>query len=376
MALNNTQQIYETVKQSKNPLITFKSEFNTDILASSLALALWLKKLDKKADIACHNFDIPENLDFLPFSDIIQKELKNLRKFVISLDVSDIKVDKFSYKVADDKLNLFITPKNGEFSKNHVSCNNAEYKYDLIFTVNTPDLESLANVYENNSDFFYNTPIINICNLPENESYGQLNHIKLTATSISEILYDVLNDIDPSLVDESIATCLLTGMIDQTKSFRDVKVTPKSLNIASKLVATGAQRDQIIKNLYQTKSVGTLKLWGTVLSHLQTDDKQKIAWSYVTGEDFKKTKSSSRNLVEVIDELITSIPTVELSAIFFQLDDQKVHCVIKAEKNVNLLENFSEFRPQGTSNLIRVSINTNDIKIAQEQVMEYLKNLI
>jgi len=324
MALNTTQQIYESVKQCKRPLITFKKDANIDMLASSLALGLWLKKLDKQAEIVCDGFETPKNLDFLPLSSI-KTELENLRKFVISLDISETKVDKFSYKVADDKLHIFITPKDGGFSKDQVTCNNSNYKYDLIFTLNSPDLESLAKIYENNPDFFFHTPIINICNLPENEYYGQLNCVNLTATSICEILYHLMNEIDPTLIDENIATYLLTGMIDKTKSFRDEKVTPRSLNIASELIACGAEREQIIKSLYQTKSVNTLKLWGIVLNQLKTDEQQKIAWSYVTAENFKQTESSSRDLIEVIDELITSIPTIELTTIFFpnwQWDNQ------------------------------------------------------
>lgn len=339
-------------------------------------MALWLKKLDKQAEIVCHDFSIPENLRFLPLTDIIKKELNNLRKFVISLDISETDVDKFSYKVIDNKLRIYITPKKGEFNPEQVDIRNTDYKHDLIFTLNTPDLESLSNIYEGSPDFFYNTPIINICNLPENEHYGQINLVTMTATSISEILYDLINEIDSALVDESIATCLLTGMIDKTKSFKHQKVTPKSLNIASQLVAAGAEREQIIKNLYQTKKVSTLKLWGSILNKLQTDDKQKIAWSFVKPEDFKTTRTSSKDLIDIIEELITSIPSIELTAIFFQLNSDNINCIVKAEKNINLLENFTEFKPQGSQNLIRFTIDTKDFSNAQNQVLEYLKNLI
>jgi len=376
MALNTTQQIYESVKQCTKPLITLKKDHNTDIIASSLALALWLKKLDKPAEIVCDNFNAPENLGFLTSPSIIKNELTHLRKFVISLDISENKIDKFSYKTENKKLNIYLTPKTGSFSKEDVSCSNSNFKYDLIFTLNTPDLESLKNIYEKNPDFFFNTPIINVCNLPENEHFGELNLIKLKSTSISEILYDLFNEIDPTLIDETIATCLLTGMIDKTKSFRDEKVTPKSLNIASELVAQGAKRDKIIKNLYQTKSVGTLKLWGAVLNRLQTNQNQKIAWSSVTAEDFKQTNTSSKHLTEVIDELITSIPTIEMTAIFFQINENTIDCLIKTEKELNLLQNFAEFNPQGTKNLIRITVDTSELKLAQMQILEYLKNLI
>ncbi|HUT22355.1 MAG TPA: hypothetical protein VMX18_03020 [Candidatus Bipolaricaulota bacterium] len=376
MALNATQQFYENVKQSKNPLILFKKDFNADIIASSLALALWLKKTNKPVELACDDFSAPQNLNFLPWSGSIKKEIDNPRQFIINLDVTETPVEKFSYKKDDGKLQIFITPKAGEISKENLDCAQSAYKHDLIFTINTPDLESLGKIYENHLNFFYNTPIINICNLPENELYGQLNVVNLTATSVAEILHDVFEKIDRSLIDEDIATCLLTGMIAATKSFRHEKVTPRSLGIASQLIASGAKRELIIKNLYQTKTVNTLKLWGLLLNNLETDASQKIAWSFVTAEDFKKSNASTKDLIEVIEELIVTVPTVEFTAIFFQTNGQGVHCLIKTEKNIDLMKNFSEYRPNGTKNLIRLMIDSSDIKTAEDQILEYLKNLI
>jgi len=375
MALNITQQIYEQVKHSKNPLITFKKSFNADILSASLALALWLKKLDKKAEIVCDQFNIPENLHFLPQISIIKSNIDNLRKLIISLDIAENPVDKFSYKIENNKLHIFVSPKKGELTKEHVFCKNSDYKHDLIFTINTPDLESLSQIYENNPDFFFNIPIINICHLPENEHYGQLNLVPIKSTSTCEVLYDLFNEIDSSLIDENIATCLLTGMIEKTKSFKDSKVTPKSLNIASQLMAAGAQREKIIKNLYQTKKVSTLKLWGIILHRLQTDEKNKIAWSYVTWENFKQTRTASKDLIDVMEELIASVPTIELTAIFFQTNKENIHCLIKTEKNINLMQNFSEFQPQGNPELIRITLNTDELSPAKDQVLEYLKNM-
>ena len=72
-------------------------------------------------------------------------------------------------------------------------------------------------------------------------------------------------------IDAKIATCLLTGLILSTRGFSNQNVTASSLKIASKLIELGANRENIIASLYQTKSISLLKSWGHILSELNYD---------------------------------------------------------------------------------------------------------
>ena len=51
-------------------------------------------------------------------------------------------------------------------SKNELRTAQSGLKYDLIITVNAQDLESLGNVFFNNTDLFYKVPIINFDSHP------------------------------------------------------------------------------------------------------------------------------------------------------------------------------------------------------------------
>ena len=94
----------------------------------------------------------------------------------------------------------------------------AKDKYDLIITVDSPDLESLGKLFEENTDFFYNTPIINIDHSSDNENYGQINHVDLTASSTAELIFNMFEEYDMKMINEDIATCLLTGIFTATDS--------------------------------------------------------------------------------------------------------------------------------------------------------------
>jgi len=351
-------------------LITFRQDHNGDVIAGSLALAELLSKMGRSAEIVSPEFELPSTYKFLPKAASIQKQVNNLKKIIISLEIENQKHPEIDYQIEDNRLHIHVHPEKSTFSKNNIRINDNHYRYDLIIALNTPDLESLGSLYFDNTDFFYQVPIINIDHSPDNEHYGHINAINLTASSVSEIIYDFVEQVDSKLLDEPIATYLLTGMVEKTKSFKIPSVTPKSLNIASQLVAAGAQRDSIVQNLYQKQTVNALKLWGRVLMNLKTDDQQKIAWAEVTQDDFQETNSRSQDLIGAIDELISSIPTVEITALFHE-DKGKKFCIVKAEKPIDLCYRFNQYNPLGSKNLISFELTTQPLDIINH-IQEFL----
>ena len=371
MALTESQQIYEALKSSSAPLITFKKNADGDAIAASLALSQLLKKFDKEHEIACSDFELPRNFSFLPDSEKIKNNLDNLRKFILNFDIGQAELDRLDYQFHDNNLEITLEPKSGQLAANNMKNFQANYRHDLIITLDTPDLESLHTLYHDNSDFFYHTPIMNIDHSTDNEHFGHYNIVRVTATSISEIIYDLIQEIDANLLDESIATCLLTGMIYKTKSFKSTRVTPKSLNIASHLIATGAARDNIIKNIYQTKSVNVLKLWGRVLQRLETDEDQKIAWVQIPQTDFLETATTMADLSEMADEMISNIPTIQLTSFFFE-SGAGTKCLIKSESGLNLLQQLQDYHPSGNKELVELSLHDS----RPEDIIFHLKKLV
>ena len=372
MGLTINQQIFELIKNSQKILITFKKNFSGDALSSALAIFLLLKKMGKQADIVCHDFCIDQNLAFLPEIKQTKSGLAGLKKFIISLDMAANKIKDFSYDVKDNKLNIYLTPEKLLEEKN-IAFKSDNYKYDLIIILDTDNLESLGEIYDQHTDFFYSTPIINIDHNPENEQYGQINLVDLTKTSAAEIIFDLIEHYDINLLDREIATCLLTGMISKTRSFRSASVTPRALNIASQLIVNGADRDLIIQNLYRTKSINTLKLWGKVLARLKHDPEYKMAWSYLSQKDFIELNIKNPNLNEVIEELITSAPEAEIVVLFFENEKKTISGLLYTSKNYDSLYLAKSFTPQGTKTFATFELNQTDLLEASKEVIESIK---
>ena len=189
--LTQEQQIFEQIKKAKNILITFKKTWDGDSVASALAFYLLLQKLEKNVDIAAEKFEPGNIYNFLPSYDKIKHDLENLRKFIVSLDITNAKVGQIKYKIEDNTLNFIIAPKEGFFTHDDVKTHSGEFKYDLVLALDTPDLESLGKIYDNDTEFFYQIPIINIDHDSNNEAFGQVNLIELTSIATSEILFNL-----------------------------------------------------------------------------------------------------------------------------------------------------------------------------------------
>lgn len=375
MALNLNQQILESVNNSQSILIIFRQEWTGDAVAASLALAQALKLLGKKTDTVCHNFQGRSSLSFLPLTEI-NSQLKNIQKFTISVDTSQIKIGEFDYDRQEQRLNFYITPAEGKLSAEQISTANSGFKYDLIFTINSPDLESLGDAYRQYSDFFFATPKINIDHSHKNEHYGDINLVDLAASSSSEIVYRLIKNIDHRLIDENIATYLLTGIISATKNFKSASVTPATLNLASQLIAEGARREQIIQNLYQTRFLSTLKIWGRVLSRLKNDCDGRLVWSIISAQDFLETSTGPEDIIEVIDELIVTMPKTEIIALIYQnieTDDKKTNCLLYSIKEFDSRHLAARFNPQGNGDLAKFSLATNSVIDAEREIIEEIK---
>lgn len=376
MELSSKQQIFELIKKSKNILLITRSDFNEDSIGSLLALGLVLEKMGgHEIDMVC-SAPISSTLSFLPKVDNLGNSVDGSKNFVITLDTSKAKVAQFSYDFDEDgnKLNIYITPEKGNYDSSNVMTKPSGFKYDLIISIDCPDLEKIGKLYEENTELFYETPIINIDNSSCNEQYGEVNLVDVTACSVSEVIYALLESLGEKLIDEDIANCLLTGIISSTKSFQTAATTPKSFTIAAQLIALGADQQKIIKSIYKNKSLATLKLWGRALARVKFDQEKKIAWTLVNYQDFEKTGAKEENdLLGVEEEIAMSVNLAEMVIIFYEFKQGHVKAVLKTNKETVQEKIRDIFMGKKNNGLILVDFDNISLLDVEKVVLEKLK---
>jgi len=369
--LTEDQQIFDQIKKAKNILITCKEDYSGDTLSAAMAFLLWLRQLEKKATAAISGFKDTKDFDFLPNIKNIVPSLNTEKKFTITLDISQTKAEDIVYQTNGNKIEFIITPQGGEFSESNVKSYNSGPVYDLIVVLGSSDLNSLGKIFDENTSFFFATPIINIDHRPNNEEFGQINKINITAISTTEIIYQLIKNYSPESITSEIATCLLTGIITESKSFKIGSLTPNSLLSASKLIDLGADREMIIRRLYQSRKIDTLKLWGRVLAKLKEDLSGRLIWSCLNKNDFDKTGAGLTDLSGVIEELIINVPAAEIIVLFVENNKSTV-VNLYAGKNINALLLLEEFNANGSKDHSYVSIEKSIIE-TEEKIIEHLK---
>lgn len=309
------------MRQSTTPLILLPAAPSTDALAAGLGLRIALEKLGQAVTVASPKYTLPPGHGFLPNSNTIEPSLTSLRSFIVTVNTSRAKLDTLSYDVRDDRLHIYLAPKQGLFEPSDVTTSAGSFAHDLIITLDLPSLEALGAMYHDHTEFFYQVPVLNIDYHPANGRFGHVNVIDMVASSLSEITFELLRGLGVERLDERAATCLLTGIIAQTRGFQNQRVTPRSLAIASNLMSAGARRDDIVQHLYQTKTLPTLKLWGRALGRLQTAHDDRVVWTTISADDLETTHARPDDAVGVIDELMSEASKAEVICLFVDTPD-------------------------------------------------------
>ncbi|MFH1631911.1 MAG: hypothetical protein ABIA47_02715 [bacterium] len=373
MALTTHEQFLTSLERARRPIIILGENANVDDFSAAFGCATLLTKLQKPVEIAGSGGIAPKSLDFLNHKTPIRGDLPNIRKLTFHVNSKHAKIDELSYDHDDDELRIHIIPKTGEWNLNDVKISSDQYRYDLILTIGSADLDSLGGLYKNYQDFFLNTPIINIDHSNANDHFGQINLVDINAVACSEVCHHLFNQIDKDLVDEEVATFFLTGMIFKTKSFRSPNVTPKTLSVAGDLMGRGARRDEIVEKLYKTRSVETLRLWGRALARLKSDPKHSVVWTLITRQDFANAGADEQALENVIDELISSSPEAKVAAVFYEHKDGHISVILHAERPFDALYLGAPFKAIGTREQARLRLDVEDIVEAERRVITHVR---
>jgi len=256
MSLQPTQQLKELIGRAQRPAVVTRANWDGDSLAATLAVTQLLEKLGKRPHAACAHFsaDDASAFHFLPSIHTIASTLKGKMTGVLHLNLADHDgVEALSYRLDEHQLSIYLTPKRGELRHDHIETVSTEYPYDLMMIVGAPDLESLDALYHSQRNLFFSTPTIVIDHRPENEHFGTVNAVDVTASSTSEIVAQLIEAIDPTLFDHELATTLLTGMVAATRNFTMPNLPPKTFARAGKLIDAGANRDMIMARLFRAR---------------------------------------------------------------------------------------------------------------------------
>ncbi|HKX74450.1 MAG TPA: bifunctional oligoribonuclease/PAP phosphatase NrnA [Acidimicrobiia bacterium] len=117
--------------------------------------------------------------------------------------------------------------------------------------------------------------------------FGHLNLIDPHAAATAEIAHTLITAAGWP-VDETVATCLLTGLVTDTGRFQYSNTRPSTLRLAAELVAAGARPDIIGQHIYEETPFGYLQVASQVLGRAHLDQERELVWTVLYQSDLKE----------------------------------------------------------------------------------------
>ena len=286
------KEIAEAIKKYDDYLITSHINTEGDAIGSELALFYLVKQLGKRA-VVVNNDSVPDRYKFLPGWDKI------------------------------------IIGDNGKLTS-----------YKNLIIVDCPTIERCGEIAKVIRDSKIK---INIDHHISNEDFGDFNWVNPDASSCGEMVFDLYREMGLN-INEEIATMLYVAILTDTGSFVYDSTTYKTHRVASELIKLGVKPDKIAAMIYETKTLGDIKLLSKALSTIKIARDGRIAYMHVT----KKMLEETNTTPDRTDGFVNFARAIEGSevSIFFREDmenPQKIHVGFRSRGRVNVNVLASKF---------------------------------
>lgn len=115
--------------------------------------------------------------------------------------------------------------------------------------------------------------IIKIDHHPPEDQYGELNIVDTTASSTSEIIYEILTSLGygSDYIDSAVAKCLYIGIVGDTGRFLFNNTTSRTMEVAAELLKFDIDHTKMI-NQMQQREASSMKFQGFVLQNFDFDN--------------------------------------------------------------------------------------------------------
>ncbi|MBH45808.1 MAG: DHH family phosphoesterase [Flavobacteriaceae bacterium] len=250
-----------------------------DALGSCLALHFFLVKTGHSAEIISPN-EYPKFLNWMPGQENI-----------------------INYSTANEKTVELIE------------------KAEIIFTLDYNQLNRIGNL----ENIVASSKAQKIM-IDHHENPGDFADFKYSDANVGstcEMVFELLNAFDPIKIDKSIATCLYTGIMTDTGSFRFPSTTARTHQIVSSLIEKGAQPHMIHQNIYDTASFNRLRLLGTALNNLKKIEGLPVVYITLSQKELNHNNFKKGDTEGFVNYGL-SLKGVLLSVIMIENESEKI----------------------------------------------------
>lgn len=244
-------QFVDKLKSVQNILVTVSKNPSVDQLAAAIGLTIGLNSIDKHAT-AVYSGETPSTIEFLKPDETLEKNTDSLRDFIIALDKS--KADKLRYKVEDDVVRIYVTPYRTALNSEDLAFSQGDFNVEAVVAIGVHDQADLDESIRAHGRIFHNATVMSL-DLAQTADVGTLNWFDSGASSLSEMVAELLGKLDKKALDSQVSTALLTGIVSETERFSNEKTSPRTMSTGAALMAMGANQQLISAELSRAEEL-------------------------------------------------------------------------------------------------------------------------
>jgi phosphoesterase RecJ-like protein len=283
----NLADAVQLIRGARRIAIASHTSPDSDAIGSMAGLGIALSGIDKQVALLCAD-PVPENLRFIPASDWIANSVPS------------------------------------------------DFEIDLLIVLDCSDGERLGEGLQPLLEGSF--PVINIDHHVTNQNFGTINLIYEDCPATAEALLVLLDALSISLTTD-VATCLMAGLVGDTRGFAVEAVGPATFQAAARLQAAGIDLPGIVSAVLYWRTVDTLRLWGVGLDDLHFDD--GILWTALRADRMRELNLSNVGRPELSSLLITA-QEANIAAVFTEKQDGKVDISFRAKPGFDVSEVAAE----------------------------------
>ncbi|MCX7878474.1 MAG: bifunctional oligoribonuclease/PAP phosphatase NrnA [Ignavibacteria bacterium] len=134
------------------------------------------------------------------------------------------------------------------------------------------------------------------------------------APATAEIIYRLFKNTKIEIT-YKMAVALYTAIMTDTGSFRFDRTNPETHRISAELIQMGVKPFEVYSEVYNRATPGKLHLLGRFLNKIRLEYNEKLAYSYITQDDFLAT-NTDEYAVDGLSAHLMSLETVVLGIVF------------------------------------------------------------
>ena len=280
MKEEDIQKIQELLSTPKKIIIIPHRSPDGDALGSTLGLYHFLKKLNHEPLVVSPN-EFPDFLAWLPDSDavlIYEKDKENIAQMI--------------------------------------------YDADLIFTLDfnalhrTGEMEQVLNKVT--------APFVMIDHHQKPEDYAQYQFSDTKYGSTCEMVYHFIVSLGmENLIDKTIATCIYTGIVTDSGSFKFPSTTSTTHRVVANLIDKGIENAAIHNALYDENSYNRLQLLGQALKNMKILFDKKTSFITLSQKELDQNNYEKGDTEGIVNYGL-SIKGIIFTAIFIEHRDENI----------------------------------------------------